>query len=224
MERLAGAGIDVLTDDGLLEADGPAAQSPLVEVDGLQIAGYSDPLQWDGADPSDPERIFSFSELEDGGELEQQAAYDAIVQWFEGLPEAPDVVVVHQNGIAQHLADALHDGGYVAPLTILTGHDHEQHIDAYGSIVVVDAGTLGAGGIFGAGDEFAGLAQLHFDPDEPILRSVDLIRAEPLSGRAQAERVLIDSLCEPVALGAMEEEPAEVPCSHEPALADDTTG
>ena len=32
--------------------------------------------------------------------------------------------------------------------------------------------------------------------DEPILRSVDLIRAEPLSGRAQAERVVVDTLCE----------------------------
>lgn len=196
METLAGSGVEVLTDDGLLESGGGVSDSPLLEVDGLLFAGYADPLQWEEADPSDPERIFSFSELPGGGEAEQQAAYADIAIWFDGLPERPDVVVVHQNGIAQDLARQLWERGETEPLTILTGHDHKQHVDRYGSIVVVDGGTVGAGGVFGAGDEFAGLAQLHFDIDEPILRSVDLIRAEPLSGRAQAERVVVDTLCE----------------------------
>lgn len=180
MKELSRAGIDVLNDRE-------------TKIDGLRVAGFADPMLWRGSDPSDPTRIFSFSELPDGKRRLRQAKRD-VLRWFEGLKPRPDVVVIHQNALAQHLARELADRED-EPLTILTGHDHLQHINRYGEITVVDGGTLGAGGIFGSGEEFAGLALLHFDADEPVLDSVDLISIEPFSGQAQAERIVIDSAC-----------------------------
>jgi predicted phosphodiesterase len=208
MRSLARVGVTVLGDSDQASAgQGPAAEQ-VANVDGLTIAGFPDPLEWPGDDPSDPDRVFSFAELEDG-EVRAQAAIEELVAWFDGLQPPPDIVVVHQNGLAQGLAERLWEGGYEEPLTIATGHDHRQHVDRYGPIVVVDGGTVGAGGVFGIGQEFASLAELRFDRDDPALRSVDLISVEPLSGRAQAERVVVDSVC-PL------EDATDEPCHYEP--------
>lgn len=40
---------------------------------------------------------------------------------------------------------------------------------------------LGAGGLFGAGSDFAGLGELHLFAASAVVQSVDLIRIEPLS-------------------------------------------
>ena len=90
-------------------------------------------------------------------------------------------------------------------MTIVTGHDHRQHIDRYGPINVVDGETVGAGGIFDAGTAFAGFAELHFDESDPVLRAVDLVAVEPFSGRGRGSRVVIDTLC-----------PDEERCSYTP--------
>ena len=182
-------------------------QSPTVEVGDLTVAGFPDPLEWDGDDPDSPERTFSFPELEDGEEREQRAK-DDLVTWFDSLARAPDIVLVHQNALAQHLASTLQDRGYEQPLTIVTGHNHRQHVDRHGEVIaVVNAGTLGAGGVLRAGQESAGLGQLHLRG--AALESIDLIRIEPLSGQAQADRVVLDVACPP-------EEATEEPCHYEP--------
>ena len=211
MEALAEDGVSVLTTDGLLDADGASGGEDLVSMDGFEIAGFSDPLEWEGgADPESSERIFSFPELEDGEELEAQAKDDLVV-WFESLPSEPDIVLVHQSGLAKHLATTLAEGVYAQPLTIVTGHNHIQQIDRYpgGSITVVNAGTLGAGGPLRVGQESAGLGQLHYGESDNELQSVDLIRVEPLSGQAQAERVVLDVAC-PV------DEASDEVCHYEP--------
>ena len=64
---------------------------------------------------------------------------------------------------------------------------------------------MGAGGIFDAGQQPIGIAELHFDRLAPELRSVDFILVEPFSGAAQASRVVIDDVC-----------PEEERCSYEP--------
>jgi Calcineurin-like phosphoesterase superfamily domain len=185
MERLASAGVTVID----READGP-----YVRVDGLTIAGYPDPLEAAGGGLADPDRALTFEDFADGEEREERAAA-ALRAWFDGLIEAPDVVLVHQNGLAQALAESLWRDGYAQSLTIATGHDHLQHVDRYGPITVVDGGTLGAGGIFDAGVAFAGFAELHFETERPVLRAVDLVAVEPFSGRGRGSRVVIDTLC-----------------------------
>jgi predicted phosphodiesterase len=192
MRRLAAAGVIVRTERGRLRAGGGVDGKPVQRVAGLRVAGYSDPLEWRGADPDDPRRIFSFSERPDG-ERELSDAKERLVSWFEGLRSNADVVLVHQNGLAQALASELHSRGYQRSLLILTGHDHKQHVDRYGEILVVDAGTVGAGGVYGVGQEAVGVAQLHIPGGRVPPRDIDLMKVEPLSGAASAERVVPDS-------------------------------
>jgi predicted phosphodiesterase len=191
MERLAEVGVTVLSSSGRLRPDGTIVGSPVIDVSGLRVAGWRDPLEWQGRKPDDPRRIFSFSELKDG-DLRRRQAESALLAWFDALPERPDVVLVHQNGLAQYLAATLAERPGEGPLTILTGHDHKQHVDRHGPIVVVDAGSVGAGGVLGVGDERVGLGDLHFATRSPALVAADLIEAEPFTGGASAQRVIVE--------------------------------
>ena len=192
MRRLASEGVTVLDDEGRLTQSGATTGSPLIEVDGLTVAGFPDPLEKGGT--GEPERGSTFEELPDG-EARFDRAAQGLVRWFDSLPQRPDVVMVHQVDLARALAQTLFERDEGHRLTVVTGHDHRQHVDRYGDIVLVDGGSVGAGGIFDAGRQSIGLAQLHFPADGPGLRSVDLIAIEPFSGQAQASRVVIDALC-----------------------------
>jgi hypothetical protein len=193
MRDLAAEGAIVLTDTGRLRADGTTDGKPVQQIGDMKVAGWPDPLEYRGPNPGDPKRIFSFSELPDE-DTRYAAAQTGVVRWFDGLPERPDVVMVHQNGLAQHLARALLSRGDQAPLLILTGHDHNQHVDLYGDdIVVVDAGTGGAGGVFGVGTQSVGVATLQLPGGRPPPRAVDLINVDPVNGNAQADRVVPSS-------------------------------
>jgi predicted phosphodiesterase len=188
-------------------------QHPVQEIEGLLVAGYPDPLESRAGDPNDPDRIFSFSERPDG-ERAYAAAKEDLIAWFRALDPRPDVVLVHQNGLAQALArELLPEQGQ--SLLILTGHDHRQHVDRYGRTLVVDAGTVGAGGLFGAGKQSIGVAQLELSDGFAWPRLIDLVQLEPLSGAARADRVLPTSfgVCETDRVKCHEpdeEEPTEV--------------
>jgi hypothetical protein len=211
MRELAGAGAIVLTDTGRLREDGTTDGEPVQRIGQMRVAGWPDPLEYRGPNPNDPRRIFSFSELPDG-DTRYAAAQTGIVSWFDGLPERPDIVMVHQNGLAQHLARALHSRGDQRPLLILTGHDHRQHIDLYGDdIVVVDAGTGGAGGVFGVGTQSVGVATLQLPNGRAPPRAVDLVELDPVNGNAQADRVVpaSDAACEVERVTCTGREPAK---------------
>jgi hypothetical protein len=198
MQALAKAGATVLTDTGRLRPDGRTDGDKVVEIDGLQVAGYPDPLEWHGPDPDDPTRVFSFSERPNG-DAEYAQAEQQIVSWFDRLPRRPDVVMIHQNGLAQFLARTIQGRGTdQAPLLILTGHDHKQHIDPHGQALVVDAGTAGAGGVFGVGTQSVGIATFQFDPGRVPPTAIDMIRVDPTSGAANADRIVPSSptVCE----------------------------
>ena len=192
MRRLAGAGVTVLTDRGRLRPDGSVDGKPVRRIAGLLLAGWPDPLEWRGPDPDDPRRVFSFAEHPHPNREYAQATR-RLVRWFEGLRPSPDVVLVHQNGLAQRLARDVHARLPGRELLILTGHDHKQHLDRDGDVLVVDARTVGAGGLFGVGTESVGLAELHLADGEVLPRAVDLIGVEPVSGAANAERVVVGS-------------------------------
>lgn len=211
MATLARNGVTVLSSDGVLDASGEPTGEQIVDIEGLRVAGLSDPLEWQGADPEAPERVFSFPELPDGEEREAEAE-DAVVEWFTSLPERPDVALVHQSGLAAHLASELQAAGEAdEPLTIVTGHNHLQSVDRYGEVVVANAGTLGAGGFLRLGQEQVGLGQLHLPTTSAAPTWVDLIRIEPLSGQAEAERAVLDIVCPA-------EESADGPCEFEPGV------
>jgi predicted phosphodiesterase len=194
MRSLARRGVTVLTRDGTLRPDGGHG-GPIVDVAGLRVAGFDDPLEWHSADPENPQRIFSFAELPDPEQAVTRAQRD-LMRWYDRLPGRPDVVLVHQNGLAQWLAAKLMARGVTRPLTILTGHDHRQHVTTYGPVTVVDAGTVGASGIYGVGRDSVGLGDLHFARTGD-LDAADLIAVEPVSGAAQAQRVVTVPCTEP---------------------------
>jgi hypothetical protein len=193
MLALARRGVIVLSSHGQLLPDGRyGAQSILVQ--GLRVAGFDDPMEYHGSKPDDPGRIFSLAQLPDY----ERASADAqqhLLDWFESLSPRPDVLLVHENGLAQYLARTLYNDGYSRPLSILSGHDHIQHVNHDGPIDIIDAGTVGAAGVYGIGEDYVGLGELHFDAKDPALQAADLIQVEPVSGVAQAQRVVLGTGC-----------------------------
>lgn len=189
MRRLAAAGVIVLTDKGRLNGAGRTDGKPVQNILGIRVAGYPDPLESRHGDPADPGRIFSFADRPNGKALYANAE-QRLFNWFDSLDPPPQVLLVHQNGLSQFLARTLQVQGYRRQLVILTGHDHRQHIDRYGRIVVVDGGSVGAGGVFGASKTPVGFAHLNLT-GRGRLASADLVRAQPFTGGAQADRVVL---------------------------------
>jgi predicted phosphodiesterase len=181
MLAAARAGVIVLTRSGRLLADGATTGSPVVSVAGLRVAGWDDPAE-------SANGTFEGSLLE----LKERALLDAerqFLDWFRALPERPDVVLVHRHSLAHGLLDLLAaEGG--EPVLVLTGHDHEQHVESEEAYVLVDGGSVGAGGAFGVGEEPSGFALVHLDAEDRA-RAVDLVEVEPASGSASAHRVVI---------------------------------
>jgi hypothetical protein len=209
MAALATQGVTVLGSD----TDGPGGLRPrdAVEVEGLRVAGFPDPLEWPREDDP-PDRPVTFDDLEQPDAAAARALAE-LLRWFEELRPRPDVLMIHQNALAQELARTLRERGFEGELVIVTGHDHRQHVDRYGGIVVVDGGSVGAGGIFDAGREAIGFARLHFAPTAPTLTAVELIEVEPFSGQARASRLSVGALC-----------PGEERCSFEPPALGTTAG
>ncbi len=165
-----------LADAGAMVLDG---DEPTTSVHGLLVAGYPDPLQR-APDSNGEHRLRVYGEA-----YERQR--DEFIEWWRALPERPDVVLVHQHGFAHRLLSELSRDGDDEPLLVLTGHDHEPHVHADGPHVIVDGGTLGAGGLAAIGEQDASFARIEFTDDEPV--AVRLFVVDPLTGRAQSELV-----------------------------------
>jgi predicted phosphodiesterase len=185
MIELARAGVTVLTREGRLLPDGSTDGRTLIEIDGLRVAGYDDPLE--GRNGGVEARRLDLTDPEFA-----EAAQD-FVSWFGELPRRPDLVLVHQHGLAHVLLSIVRPGD--APLLILTGHDHKQHLERDGSAVLVDGGTVGAGGPFAIDEQHVGFAEVRLT-DNGIARTIDLIDVEPLSGNALARRVALSEHAE----------------------------
>jgi Calcineurin-like phosphoesterase superfamily domain len=186
MVEAAQAGVVVLTRSGRLLPDGSTDGQPLYRLDGLVVAGYDDPLE--SIDGSLAERRLELKERRLGAQRD-------FLAWYAALPQRPDVVLVHQHALAHALLHVVAGRGSPG-LLILTGHDHRQHVDREGRSVLVDGGTLGAGGPFGIGEERSGFAELHLAGDGR-LAAVDLVEVEPLSGEASARRLVLDEPADP---------------------------
>jgi predicted phosphodiesterase len=181
MLAAAREGVVVLTRSGRLQADGSTDGEPVASLAGLSVAGWDDPAE--SATGTFEGRLL---------ELKERALHDEereLLDWFENLPERPDVVLVHRHSLAHALLDQLAlEGG--DPVLVLTGHDHDQHVETLGPHVLVDGGSVGAGGAFGVGEEASGFALVHLDAAKQA-QAVDLVEVEPASGAASAHRVVI---------------------------------
>ena len=172
--------------------DGGFRPPPVIDVKGVKVAGQADPLEYRGDSPLG-DRAVTFDDLDDPEAATARWITESL-RWFDSLVEKPDVIMIHQHSLALLFADALAEAGYGEPLTIATGHSHRQALEKIGPTIVVNPGSIGAGGAFDAGDQEIGLAHLRFE-DDGSLRSVELISVEPFSGAGRATRVSIGSLC-----------------------------
>jgi predicted phosphodiesterase len=183
MRRLAERGVTVLRNDGALDRRGQVVRGPVITVAGMTVAGFSDPLEA-------PAATFGVHPLELQGN-DFKSAGQRLVEWFDELRPRPQVVLVHQHGLAHALLDHVAAQQDHTPVVILTGHDHLQHMERVGKSLLVDGGTLGAGGLFAVGEIPAGFIDLRLDASfAPI--SADMVQIEPVSGDGSARRVVFD--------------------------------
>lgn len=172
----------------VLEGDvvkGNAVGTGVVEVDDFRVAGYRDPLERrHGRNRGHVLRVY-------GDAYQRQV--DDLIAWFEALDTRPDIVLVHQHGFAHRLIRHLQrtDPKGAPPIAIFTGHDHNPHVDQYddGRYVLVDGGTLGAGGPFAIGQQSASFAKVDFTARRIV--SVDIVSIDPTSGDASSDRIPI---------------------------------
>jgi hypothetical protein len=114
-------------------------------------------------------------------------------QWLFGLAGKVDVVLVHEPQIAQPALDAWRVRHPDLPLLVATGHTHRQDIDARGSVVEVNGGTIGAGGTGNLVEgQDIGLAAVTVrrQPFAPL--AIDLVQIDPDSGNSTASRTRLD--------------------------------
>jgi predicted phosphodiesterase len=163
-------------------------------IAGFKVAGFEDPLAFEGGQfPRGIRTGLSFGDLPDGHER-YLAAIRERWAWWQALPERPQILILHQESLGRALANLIWeadpDG---APLAILVGHTHEQRIDRYGPVTTVNSGTAGAGGVFGLGTQSVGLALLDFDTATGALAATDLVRMNPATSAARAQRVITET-------------------------------
>lgn len=185
MVSLAKAGATVLTSKGTLQADGTVNSAQvLITVDGLRVAGYTDPLQRKaGYNDDHVLRVY-------GDAYEAQAG--DLIKWFDALPERPDVLMVHQHGLAHRLMSHIARQGDQRKLVIITGHDHKAHVEKDGPRLLVDGGSLGAGGPFAVGEQPSAFAQLRVltgGEGDPTVAAADLVAIDPISGTSSARHI-----------------------------------
>lgn len=191
MKSLAAEGVLVLDKDGALQKNGKSLPPTVRDVQDIEIAGVADPLEY--KEGSSEKRLMTLEEVSAQDSYKKSWAKKT-VEWFSALKKKPNLLMIHQESLALEFAKELHDQGYSNPLTITTGHTHKQNLEKIGSTIVVNSGTIGAGGVFEAGVSGIGLAHLSFNTDGS-LRLVEFLLVEPFSGAAQAHRLEVDSLC-----------------------------
>lgn len=194
MASLESAGVRVLR-RGKARCDGgqqEKCEPDAVTLHGLRVMGYDDPLEARSAGIA--RRVLTLPPLQRVREQER------FVSWFEALRTQPDAVVVHQHGLAHALATRLQEQGRRRPLLLLTGHDHRAHVERVGSTLIVDGGTLGAGGPAAVGEQDASFAVVWIRGRS--VHAVDLVSIEPVSGRAAARRLVVRTLRDRVAVRA----------------------
>jgi len=180
--KLARAGAIVLTRRGRLRADGSIG--PLVvEVGGLRIAGYDDPL-----------KRLAREHYKDHGALQSEPEQQAFAVWLQSVIGKADVVMVHSWRLAGQAVDALRADPPADPLVIVWGHTHNAELLRSGTLTTIDAGSVGGGGTGklaeGGGD--IGLARLIYSTGPFAPLAADLVQIDPGSGSAQAQRHRLD--------------------------------
>ena len=118
------------------------------------------------------------------------AQQQAFADWLRPLLPDLDVVMVHEPALAQPAIDELRHTPPSHPIVFLVGHTHVAQLDVAPDLVVLNGGTVGAGGSGNLAEgQPIGLAVLTFER-EPAFKPVaaDLVEVDPGDGSARAVR------------------------------------
>ena len=180
--RLAGAGAIVLTERGRLRSDGGLGPV-VVEVDGLRVAGYSDPF----------ERRRSGRYRDRGSEVTEVQQRE-FADWLRPLVGRVDVVMTHEPRLTELAVDELRADPPGAPLAILTGHTHAAELRTSENLVELNGGTAGGGGTGNLEkNQPFGLAVLVRERGRPFLPLLaDTVEIDAQNGEARAERTRLE--------------------------------
>jgi predicted phosphodiesterase len=183
-QELADDGAIVLTQSGRLERGG--SYGPVVnEVDGMRIAGYSDPF----------ERRASEKYVDRFDELTEQHQED-FATWLEPLVGKVDVVMVHEPALIAKAVEQLRLIPPDEPLVFVVGHTHKPSLERVNDrVTIVNGGSIGGGGTGNLSGEATdvGLARLSYSrvgSFTPL--AADLVGIDPGTGAATARRERLD--------------------------------
>ena len=180
---LAQRGAIVLTERGRLNADGSYGDL-VVDVDGLRVAGYSDPFERRAGE--------GFRDRYDTAP--SPATQDAFTAWLRPLIGDVDVVMVHEPALIAPALDVLRDDPPSRPLVFVVGHTHSASIERFAGVAVVNGGSVGAGGTGNLTEPTdLGMARLIYTTEpqfQPL--AADLVSIDPGSGSATARRERLD--------------------------------
>jgi predicted phosphodiesterase len=182
--KLARTGAIVLTRSGRLRGDGSTDGRIVNRVGGLRIAGYDDPL-----------KRLARDHYRDNGAVYSPAEQERFAAWLKPLRGKVDVVMVHAPQLAQLALASLRKEPPAAPLLVVEGHTHKAALERFGTVSVLNAGSVGGGGtgnLTEAGGVI-GLARVTYS-SLPVFvpRAADLVQIDPGDGEAQARRVRLD--------------------------------
>ena len=186
--QLARRGAIVLTQNGQV-LPGRRHGRVVVRVAGVRIAGYRSPN----------ERRRSDGYADRGADItkEQQADF---LGWLLPLIGKVDVVMVHEPALVEPALRYLRSDPPDSPILFVVGHTHRQAVDARNRAALVNGGTVGAGGTGNLTEgQVIGLAVVTFSRFPFNAEAVDLIRVDPGTGAAKAQRVRIGA--NPVTVG-----------------------
>jgi len=177
MLALARQGAIVLTERGRLMPDG--SLGPVVtRVAGLRMAGYTSPNLRRAAD--------GYRDRGGRWNLVEQARFQ---RWLLRLAGKVDVVLVHEPQLAAPSLAAWRARHPDDPLLVAAGHTHAQAVVAKGSVVLVNGGTIGAGGTGNLHqDQDIGLAVVTVQRDPFRALAADLVQIDPGDGSSTARR------------------------------------
>ncbi|MFL5885922.1 MAG: metallophosphoesterase family protein [Thermoleophilaceae bacterium] len=183
-KQLVKQGAIVLTQRGQMLPNGKFGPV-IVRAAGLRVAGYSDPF----------ERLkrnnFQSPPLPHPSDEQKKAFMD----WLIPLVPKLDAVMVHEPELAQMAVDYLKEHPPDHPLVFFEGHTHVLSLEASKNVIVVNDGSIGAGGPANATEHTPlALAVLTYQLKPRFSpMAEDSVQIDPGTGAAKAQRQRLDN-------------------------------
>ena len=183
VKQLVKQGAIVLTQRGQLLRGGKLGPV-VVRAAGLRVAGYSDPFErlkrHDFQSPQNPRPT-----------KEQQRAF---MDWLIPLVPKVDAVMVHEPALAETAVDYLRKHPPDHAIVFFEGHTHVQSVVTATNLVILNGGSIGAGGPANANEHTPlGLAVLTYQRGRRFIpMAADTVAIDPGTGSAKAQRRRLD--------------------------------